>query len=67
MNPLISQAIKCVGDYQHLLYNVHLQNKTQILVPVNYSPAVDKPSGSCSHWSLMLYIAERKEFFYFDF
>lgn len=66
MNPMISQAIKCVQDYQHLLYGVNLQEKTHILIPVNDSPAVDKPGGSGSHWSLMLYVAEIKEFFYFD-
>ncbi|KAG8296555.1 hypothetical protein J6590_054371 [Homalodisca vitripennis] len=66
MNPIISQAIKCLSDFEHVLDKVELQGKTHIVIPVNDSPAVDKPGGSGSHWSLLLYVAEMEEFLYYD-
>lgn len=66
MNSIISQAIKCLNDFQHCLSNMDLQNKTHVLTPVNDSPVVGKPGGSGSHWSLLLYVTENKEFLYFD-
>ncbi|KAG8291536.1 SUMO1 sentrin specific peptidase 8 [Homalodisca vitripennis] len=62
MNPIISQAIKCLSDFELVLDKVELQGKTHIVIPVNDSPAVDKPGGSGSHWSLLLYVAEMEEF-----
>ncbi|KAG8323747.1 SUMO1 sentrin specific peptidase 8 [Homalodisca vitripennis] len=65
MEPIVSQALKCLYDTDHCINQEMLQSN-YIIVPVNDSAAVDIPGGSGSHWSLLLFSREQKRFFYFD-
>jgi hypothetical protein len=66
MNPIIAQAVKCLQDIDFILKNLNMLESKHILIPVNDSPAVDKPGGSGSHWSLLVYVSAQKKFLYFD-
>lgn len=65
MKPVISQGMKCLTDINNFLDPVLFQSK-YVIIPVNDSPSVDKPGGSGSHWSLLLYVRDDGKFFYFD-
>lgn len=66
MNPIFSQAIKCLDDFTHILEDLHLPDKDHILIPVNDSEAVGMPGGSGSHWSLLYYNKAQSKFLYLD-
>ncbi|KAG8308659.1 SUMO1 sentrin specific peptidase 8, partial [Homalodisca vitripennis] len=76
MNTVVTHAIKCLQDYDHLLEPLQLFNKNYVLFPIhdlkqdvqdNYPENTQcsyKTEGS--HWSLMLFVRNLQKFLYFD-
>lgn len=64
INPVVSQAIKCLDDTDYLITPLKLQEKSFILIPVNDAKAVCAVGGT--HWSLLLYQKSRNTFYYLD-
>ncbi|KAG8305508.1 SUMO1 sentrin specific peptidase 8 [Homalodisca vitripennis] len=64
MNPVVTQAIKCLEDTNTIVEPLQIQNKSFIFFPISDSPAIDQVGGS--HWSLLLYVKGHDEFLYFD-
>lgn len=64
MNPLISQGIKLLDDYSHLLDPPNLRNFNHLFIPVNDSINTSGEGGT--HWSLLVYNKTQASFFYYD-
>ncbi|KAG8294610.1 SUMO1 sentrin specific peptidase 8 [Homalodisca vitripennis] len=64
MNPVVTQAIKCLEDTNTIVEPLQIQNKSFIFFPISDSPAIGQVGGS--HWSLLLYVKGHDEFLYFD-
>ncbi|KAG8281109.1 SUMO1 sentrin specific peptidase 8 [Homalodisca vitripennis] len=76
MNTVVTQAIKCLEDFDHLLKPLHLSEKTLIFFPIyDLQQKVDKldPEDTKnlykqngSHWSLLVFVRSIEKFLYFD-
>ncbi|KAG8291811.1 SUMO1 sentrin specific peptidase 8 [Homalodisca vitripennis] len=64
MNPVITQAVKCLNDTDIFVEPLQIRNRSFIFFPISDSPVNDEVGGS--HWSLLMYEREHNGFFYFD-
>lgn len=64
IHPVVSQAIKCLNDYEFSVEDLNLQNESFVLIPVSNAKAVTAVAGS--HWSLLCYQKSNQTFYYFD-
>jgi sentrin-specific protease 8 len=64
MNPVLTQALKCLEDTNHFVEPLKINSKNFIFFPINDSPSIDQAGGS--HWSLLLYSKGQNKFFYLD-
>ncbi|KAG8297227.1 hypothetical protein J6590_038831 [Homalodisca vitripennis] len=76
MNAVVTHAIKCLQDYDHLLEPLKLNEKSHIFFPihdlhheVNTNDHEDKQNvykTEGSHWSPMVFVRSVNKFLYFD-
>ncbi|XP_046688634.1 uncharacterized protein LOC124374474 [Homalodisca vitripennis] len=76
MNAIVTHAIKCLHDSDHLLEPLELQNKSLVFFPIHdlEHKINDEDTGDTqnlyktegSHWSLMVFVRSLNKFLYFD-
>ncbi|KAG8316336.1 hypothetical protein J6590_052547 [Homalodisca vitripennis] len=76
MNAIVTHAIKCLHDSDHLLEPLELQNKSLVFFPIHdlQHKINDEDTGDTqtlyktegSHWSLMVFVRSLNKFLYFD-
>lgn len=65
MNPVISQATKCLRDTRDLLSPLKLNEEKYIFVPINDSNGVSNTTSG-THWSLLVFSKATGKYYYFD-
>ncbi|KAG8331585.1 SUMO1 sentrin specific peptidase 8 [Homalodisca vitripennis] len=72
MNPAIMLVMKYLDSNKEVLNQLNLRETSHILIPVNDAqftgegPYSINSKGMGTHWSMLLYVKENNQFFYFD-
>lgn len=64
MNPIITNALKNINDFNDYLDPIKLNNKKYLIMAINDSTDLEKQSGS--HWSVLVFNRVLNKFYHYD-